>query len=67
MNKQFYLTQRWDPNRFYHTESEGNGSIDNEGVLHISQSSRTVASPSDGLMSNAKNDRKSTSRRQQGL
>ena len=45
MKKQFYLTHRWDPNRYYHKNSES-GSNGNEGVLHIPQSSKIQASPS---------------------
>ena len=35
MIKQFYLTHRWDPNRYYNLGQSEPGSIGNEGVLHI--------------------------------
>ena len=42
MIEQFYLAHRWDPNSL-----RGSGSNENEGVLHILQSSKAGASPSD--------------------
>ena len=47
MIKQFYFAHRWDLNRFYYPGMCGPGSNDNEDVLHIPQSLRTEASPSD--------------------
>ena len=48
MIKQFYSTHRWYPN----TPSQiGFGSEEKEGVLHIPQSSRIGALPSDSLVS----------------
>ena len=46
MIKYFYLTHTWDPNKYHQYGPESN-----EGVLHNPQSSRTEASPSDGLVS----------------
>ena len=43
MIKKFYLTLRWDTNRYYYFGSEFPGSNANEGVHHIQQSSRTDA------------------------
>ena len=37
--KQFYLTHRWDHNRYYHSGQSGPESNGNEGVLHIPQAS----------------------------
>ena len=36
---------------YYHSDQNGPGNNGNEGVLYIPQSSRTRASPSDGLVS----------------
>ena len=49
MIKEFYLTHRWDPNSL---DQSGPGSNGNERVLHIPQSFRTGALPSDGLVQN---------------
>ena len=46
MIEQFYLNQEWNLNRQYHSRPSGHGSNSNEGVLHILQSTRTGASPS---------------------
>ena len=51
MIKQFYLTYKWDSNRFYHSESADLGVMTMNGVLHIPQRSRTGASSSDDLES----------------
>ena len=41
MNKQFDLTNRWDPDKYYYTSQRGPGSNDNKRVLHIFQTSET--------------------------
>ena len=46
MVQQLHLTHRQDPNWYFHSGTEWTWSNGNEGVLHISQSSRT-----DSLMS----------------
>ena len=51
MNTFFYLTHRWESNRYYHSGQSGPGSNGDEGVLHIPQTSKTGTSPSDSLMS----------------
>ena len=48
--KQFYLTHIQDPIRATTPSQSEPGSNGNEEVLHISLSSRTRTSPSDGLM-----------------
>ena len=40
MMEQFYLTQKSNSNKYYHSDP---GSNSNEGILHIPQSSRTEA------------------------
>ena len=43
MIKYFYLTHRWDPNKYYTTPGQsGPGSNDNEGVFHMPQNSKTI-------------------------
>ena len=46
-SKGFYLTQRWDLTGTTTLDQSGPGGNGNKWVLHISQSSRTRASPSD--------------------
>ena len=43
------MINRWDPNKDNHSGSEFTESYGNEGVLPISQSSRTEASLSDAV------------------
>ena len=47
----FYLTHRWDPNKYYHPGQSGSGSNGNKWGTPHSLSSWTGASPSDGLES----------------
>ena len=42
MNEHFFLSQRWNPRT---PRQSGPGSNNNQGVLHILQSSNTGASP----------------------
>ena len=49
--KQFCLTHRGDPNRYYHPGSKGFRSNGNEGILYIPQNRQAVASPSGSLVS----------------
>ena len=51
MVKWFYLTHKWDSKVTISSGLGGSGSNDNKGLLHIPQSSRTEASPSDSLVS----------------
>ena len=46
MVKQFYLSHRWDPNRYYHFGFSSNG---NESILYNPERSRTGASLSDAI------------------
>ena len=50
MIKMFYLTHKWDPNRYYHPSQSEPGSNDNKGVLHIPESFKTGASLLNGLV-----------------
>ena len=39
----FFLTYKWDPNKYYQSGFKWTSELGNEGVLHILQSSRTGA------------------------
>ena len=51
MIKQFFFTYRWDPSGYHDYGQSGPRCNDDEMITHITQSSQSEASPSDGLVS----------------
>ena len=51
MIEKFYLTNRWNSNRYNHSYQSGPGSNSSEGVLHIPQNFKTGVLTLDGLVS----------------